>query len=236
MSFTNQKKRNNSVNKFTDAEGLKAENFSTSTIHFNMAADDMVTIISNPQIKQTVAIGFSTIFFLFSLSLVTMMFSEIITGLLESQKIISIFLNAINTAVVALAIFELGTVVSKEYCHNEESHIVVVLRRTLPRFVSIVCIALALEGLLMVIKYSHLDLAGNLYYPVAIIIATSFLIISLGIFLHFTRFSIEPTEASSSPDNVDFGPDSCVPGCHHGADRKHYMAVQDAPTPVTTTL
>lgn len=90
---------------------------------------------------------------------------------------------------VALAIFELGTVVSKEYGNNEDSHIVIVLRRTLPRFISIVCIALALEGLLMVIKYSQLDMAGNLYYPVAIIIATSTLIIALGIFLRFTNLA-----------------------------------------------
>lgn len=198
----------------------------------------MTTIINSAQIKQTVAVGFSTIFFLFSLFLVAMMFGEIITGLLESKKMIGIFLNAINTAVVALAIFELGTVVSKEYCHTEENHIVVVLRRTLPRFVSIVCIALALEGLLMVIKYSHLDLAGNLYYPVAIIIATSFLIISLGIFLRFTSFSVEPAETPAFPENMDYGADSCVPGCEQKGVRKHHRVDQDAPVParVTTTL
>lgn len=99
---------------------------------------------------------------------------------------------------VALAIFELGTVVSKEYGNNEDSHIVIVLRRTLPRFISIVCIALALEGLLMVIKYSQLDMAGNLYYPVAIIIATSTLIIALGIFLRFTNFGNEIQSISES--------------------------------------
>ncbi|MGD8576854.1 MAG: hypothetical protein PVG13_07175 [Thiohalophilus sp.] len=151
----------------------------------------MNMLTDTPQFRQWVAKGFSIMFFLFSLSLSGMMFNEIVAGISESKNLIGIFLNAINTAVVALAIFELGTVVSKEYCHNEDSHIVVVLRRTLPRFISIVCIALALEGLLMVIKYSQLDMAGNLYYPVAIIIATSTLIIALGIFLRFTNFSNE---------------------------------------------
>jgi hypothetical protein len=39
----------------------------------------------------------------------------------------------------------------------------------------------------MVIKYSQLDLAGNLYYPVAIISSTALLLSSLGIFLHLTK-------------------------------------------------
>jgi hypothetical protein len=39
----------------------------------------------------------------------------------------------------------------------------------------------------MVIKYSQLELAGNLYYPVAIITSTALLLASLGVFLHLTR-------------------------------------------------
>jgi len=171
----------------------------------------MNTLINNTWFRQTVAKGFSVMFFLFSLFLVAMMFSEIISGFFDSKKMIGIFLNAINTAVVALAIFELGAVVSKEYCNNEDSHIVVVLRRTLPRFISIVCIALALEGLLMVIKYSQLDLAGNLYYPVAIIVATSMLIISLGVFLRFTNFSVEGQSTQPLVSETKIEQSSCIP-------------------------
>lgn len=50
-----------------------------------------------------------------------------------------------------------------------------------------VCVALVLEGLIMVIKYSQLDLAGNLYYPVAIIASASILLLSLGGFLKLTE-------------------------------------------------
>ncbi|MEJ6077071.1 hypothetical protein MT391_00770 [Vibrio sp. 1-Bac 57] len=46
--------------------------------------------------------------------------------------------------------------------------------------------ALSLEGLIMVIKYSQLDLAGNLYYPVAIITSTALLLSSLALFLYLT--------------------------------------------------
>ena len=139
--------------------------------------------------RQFIGMGFSTLFFLFSLSLTGLTLQEIWHGLSGSENLIGAFIKAINIAVIALAIFELGLVVNKEYGEAEDDHIVIVLRRTVPRFVSIVCIALVLEGLLLVIKYSQLELAGNLYYPVAIIIAASLLLISLGVFLRFSNYS-----------------------------------------------
>ena len=62
------------------------------------------------------------------------------------------------------------------------------------RFIGTVCVALSLEGLkawrleglIMVIKYSQLELAGNLYYPVAIIVSTALLLSSLGLFIFLT--------------------------------------------------
>ena len=137
--------------------------------------------------RQFIGVGFSTIFFLFSLSLAGLTLQEIWHGLLGSENLIGAFVKAINIAVIALATFELGLVVNKEYGEAEDDHIMIVLRRTVPRFVSIVCIALVLEGLLLVIKYSQLELAGNLYYPVAIIIAASLLLIALGVFLRFSN-------------------------------------------------
>ena len=141
--------------------------------------------------RQFIGFGFSIIFFLFSLSLAGLTLLEIWHGLAGSENLIGAFVKAINIAVIALAIFELGLVVNKEYGETEDDHILIVLRRTVPRFVSIVCIALVLEGLLLVIKYSQLELAGNLYYPVAIIIAASLLLMSLGVFL---RFSHQPEQ------------------------------------------
>lgn len=170
-------------------------------------------MINSPHFRQAVALGFSALFFLFSLLLSGLMFHEVISGLIKSDKLISVLVNGINTAVIALATFELGTVISKEYGGTEENHIVVVLRRTLPRFISIVSIALALEGLLMVIKYSQLELAGNLYYPVAIIIATSMLIMSLGIFLRFSNYTLELSVPAERNENKSAFPQclSCLP-------------------------
>jgi hypothetical protein len=97
--------------------------------------------------------------------------------------------KSINIAVVSLAIFELGLGINKEYTSAEDdngNNIYATVRRSITRFVTVVCVALVLEGLIMVIKYSQLDLAGNLGYPVAIIASASILLLSLGGFLRLT--------------------------------------------------
>src|SRR5690554_7189727 len=66
---------------------------------------------------------------------------------------------------------ELGLGMGKEYTSDDgEENVFLNIRRTITRFVGTVCIALVLEALIMIIKYSQFDLAGNLYYPVAIIV------------------------------------------------------------------
>ncbi len=54
------------------------------------------------------------------------------------------------------------------------------------RFASVVFVALILESLILVIKYSQQDLAGQLFYPVAIIVSTAVLLVSLGAFIRLT--------------------------------------------------
>jgi hypothetical protein len=143
---------------------------------------------------------FSSLFFLFSFAIALLALREFWTDISGVESMTGAFVKAINSIVIAVATFELGSVVGKEYGGDDKDNIVVVLRRTLPRFVSITCIALALEGLLLVIKYSQLELAGNLYYPVAIICAASFLLIALGVFL---RFSLVPEAESIHTPHAD---------------------------------
>ena len=104
---------------------------------------------------------------------------EIIGGADLTQVVIKI----VNSSVIAVALFELAVVISKEYSNMEDHEVADMLRRTLPRFIGTVCVALSLEGLIMIIKYSQLELAGNLYYPVAIIVSAALLLASLGLFL-----------------------------------------------------
>jgi hypothetical protein len=60
-------------------------------------------------------------------------------------EIISAIVKSINTFIVALAIFELGTGVGKEYSMpGDGENIYLNIRRTISRFVGTVCIALVL--------------------------------------------------------------------------------------------
>lgn len=166
--------------------------------------------------RQIMAVGFSFIFFVLSAVLAGITIQAMLEGAFGSMQLIEAFLKAINMAVVSLATFELGLVVNKEYGRkDDDGHIVVVLRRTLPRFVSIVCIALVLEGLLMVIKYSQLELAGNLVYPVAIISSAALLLIALGVFLRLS-------DSSTSQDDInhycpEFADGACMRQAHQAA-------------------
>ncbi len=161
----------------------------------------MQTILYVSIFRQIMAVVFSFIFFALSVVLSGITIQAMAEGAFGSMQLIEAFLKAINMAVISLATFELGLVVIKEYGgKDDDGHIVVVLRRTLPRFVSIVCIALVLEGLLMVIKYSQLDLAGNLYYPVAIIISAALLLMGLGVFLRLSDAATFQVEQAASQD------------------------------------
>jgi hypothetical protein len=138
--------------------------------------------------KTTVAFVFSVIFHIISLALIILSFYIFSSGLLSKEHdFITLIIKSINTLVISLAMYELGVGVGKEYTVEEEGESIFQnMRRTITRFVGTVCIALVLESLIMIIKYSQLDLAGNLYYPVAILTSCSFLLVALGLFLKLT--------------------------------------------------
>lgn len=161
----------------------------------------MFSFFSVRHFRQLMALAFSSIFFLFALFLALLTFHDLIAGLMALDTLTGAAVKAMNTAVISLAAFELGLVVQEEYGGKAEGEVGAVLRRTLPRFISIVCVALSLEGLLMVIKYSQLDLAGNLPYAVATIGAAALLIVALGVFLRFAQAA--PEEAREARDRAE---------------------------------
>ena len=141
---------------------------------------------------------FSLIFFGLSAAMVLSMVYTVVQDIIDGIEMMQVLIKVVNTGIIALAVFELAMVISKEYGGSlGKQDVVVMLRRTLPRFIGTVCIALSLEALIMVIKYSQLELAGNLYYPVAIIVSTALLLASLGLFLNFVPE--EPGAAATEP-------------------------------------
>jgi len=143
--------------------------------------------------KTSIAFLFSLIFHMISLALIVFSFYTFARGVYSHEHdLISLIVKSINTLVISLAMYELGVGVGKEYTVEDEGeNIFQNVRRTITRFVGTVCIALVLESLIMIIKYSQLDLAGNLYYPVAILTSCSFLLIALGLFLKLTGHTTE---------------------------------------------
>jgi hypothetical protein len=139
----------------------------------------------------------SLIFLSLSLFLIGLAVFQFIEGFNEGKEIVNILIQSVNTSIIAMAIFELGIGIGKEYGNNtdDEDHTYIVMRRTISRFVGTVCIALVLEGLIMIIKYSQLDLAGNLFYPVGILLGASVLLASMGLFLQLTRADCEKLQS-----------------------------------------
>lgn len=147
----------------------------------------MENIISFKLIRTIFAKVFTYMFLGLAGAILFSLIPSVIDGISDGTSIVQIFLSSINTGIIALAVFELALVINKEYSgHEENEDAVASLRKTIPRFIGTVCVALSLEGLIMIIKYSQLELAGNLYYPVAIISSTALLLASLALFLFLT--------------------------------------------------
>jgi len=160
--------------------------------------------------KRLMAGVFSTMFLAVTVCLALLSIVEFVLAFVQSQDkdLISGIVRAVNTAIIALATFELGVGIGKEYTVPEDGRdLYPVVRRTVTRFVSVVCIALVLESLLMVIKYSQLELAGNLYYPVAVLVGAGLLLVSLGLFIHFTR-----PDARIAEEREEFPRDTATEG------------------------
>lgn len=189
---------------FTDKSGKIRWLHWTSLINnLSRTRNAMSLLPSSFSIRAIFASLFSLIFFGLSGAIAISAVGLIIEGVVSGADLMQVFLKSINTGVISLAVFELAMVINKEYGGDEEEHdVVVMLRRTLPRFIGTVCVALALEGLIMVIKYSQLELAGNLYYPVAIIISAALLLAALGVFL-----KLSPTEQSQGVKGPVIAPD-----------------------------
>lgn len=137
----------------------------------------------NRLIQKLFARFFAIVFLVLSALIMVAAFSSSLDGLLAGTEVSQIIIKAVNDCIIAIAVFELAMVINKEYGHESQHDVLAMLRRTLPRFIGTVCVALSLEGLIMVIKYSQLDRAGNLYYAIATVASAALLLMALGLFL-----------------------------------------------------
>ena len=138
--------------------------------------------------RRIIVPGFTLFFLGFALLYAGAAMVEFLRPVLAEGNVTEGLIKGLHMGVVALAVYELAHIVYQEYdTLGPPEAMVLRIRRGLIRFVSVVCTALVLESLIMVIKYSEQDLAGFLYYPVAIIVSAAMLLVALGV---FTRLSV----------------------------------------------
>ena len=170
---------------------------SKATIEFERAGETRVLPLDWLIVRaRRVIVPAFTVFFLgFALLYAGAAMIEFLRPVLSEGNVIEGLIKGLHMGVVALAVYELAHIVYQEYdVLGPPEMMVWRIRRGLIRFVSVVCTALVLEALIMVIKYSQQDLAGFLYYPVAIIVSASMLLVALGV---FTRLSAGMQEERS---------------------------------------
>jgi len=131
--------------------------------------------------------AFALMFFCFSVCFAISAAIEFARPILEDGDFLEGLVRGLHTGVVALAVYELAEIVHQEYDRDgRPQNGLTRIRRGVSRFGAVVIVALCLESLIMVIKYSQQDLAGFLYYPAAIIVAASMLLMALGVFARMT--------------------------------------------------
>lgn len=127
---------------------------------------------------------FAAFFLTFALLYAGAAIVEFVRPIISNGDLVGGLVKGLHMGVVALAVYELAQVIHQEYDKGvEAADVIRRIRRGITRFSSVVFVALVLESLIMVIKYSQQDLAGFLYYPVAIIMSASLLLIALGVFI-----------------------------------------------------
>ena len=135
---------------------------------------------------------FSLLFFAIAVCLAVSALVQFAQPVIENGDFVQGLVKGLHTGVVALAVYELAQIVHQEYDYdNQPQDIMQRIRRGVARFGSVVFIALVLESLIMVIKYSQQDLAGFLYYPATIIAGAALLLVALGLFVRFTEAPLE---------------------------------------------
>ena len=134
---------------------------------------------------------FALLFLALSVAFAVLALTDFVAPIFNGKSLMDGLVEGLHTGVVALAVYELAQIVHQEYeQEGRPQNVMARIRRGVARFGSVVIVALVLESLIMVIKYSQKDLAGFLYYPAAIIVAAALLLTALGLFARLTALPV----------------------------------------------
>ena len=100
-------------------------------------------------------------------------------------------LDALALITVALAALELGeTILQEEVRREAQMSAPTRVRRFLSRFMVVLVVALVIEALVLVFKFSH-SAPENLTYAAMVAVAAAALIVAWGVFVHLNRSAEE---------------------------------------------
>lgn len=117
----------------------------------------------------------------------------------SENEIPEVIINAISNLIIALAMFELYVVIKINIHAEAQLTALHSLLESAPRFIIVVCAALALEGLVLVIKLIQDQKTEELLAPIAVIFSAAALLVALGIFLKICPRRVGITDA---PDDT----------------------------------
>lgn len=125
----------------------------------------------------------SLLFIIAALCLILKGFYEIYFFVIVHGKIDKDLLDAISYAIIGIAVADVGRYLFEEEVQQQErSHSPNEARRTFTRFMVVIAIAVALEGLVGIFEAANKDFTLVLW-PLALILVSVFIMIGLGVFL-----------------------------------------------------
>ena len=139
----------------------------------------------------------SVLFIVAALCLVLKAFYEIYFFVIVRGHIDKDLLDAISYAIIGIAVADVGRYLFEEEVQRaERSHSSGEARRTFTRFMVVIAIAVALEGLVGIFEAANKDFTVVLW-PLALILSSVFIMVGLGIFLRL----VEDTETRAPTDS-----------------------------------
>ncbi|MCA0892617.1 hypothetical protein [Microbulbifer agarilyticus] len=134
---------------------------------------------------------FALVFALVSLGIVVSTVVSAIVSIFEGEGVSSatniayILVNTATNFVVALTIFELAYLIDLELAvpPGSEPSVTEILQRDLPRFIGTIICAVALEGLILILKYNTEQAYDRIYIAVAVILSAALLLVALALYL-----------------------------------------------------
>lgn len=129
----------------------------------------------------------SLLFIVAALCLVLKAFHEIYIFVVVRGQIDKDLLDAISYAIIAIAVADVGRYLfEEEVQRHKQSHSPDEARQTFTRFMVVIAIAVALEGLVGIFEAANKDFALVLW-PLSLILSSVLIMVGLGVFLRLVR-------------------------------------------------